>query len=269
MPRFVVTRVGGWQSDLAPHDVAMLVCEDAAKTFYDPGRGPVHAVCSLDLRCDDGVVALLGANGAGKSTLLRMIATLLVPDRGRILVDGHDTAREALAVRRRIGYLSTSTRCYPRLSAREMLRYAGSFHGLGGDDLDRRIVDVTRRFGLEEILDQRCSGLSTGQTQRVNLARTLLVDPPLLVLDEPTTGLDIAAAHALVEAVAAADRPGRLILYCTHILTEVARLASRVLILRDGALVFDDDVAALQREGDGDLDAAVHRHIGTAAEPAP
>ena len=225
----------------------MLRLENVSKCFYDPGRGEVRAIDGIDLSCDDGVLAVVGANGAGKSTLLRLIATLLLPDSGRVLVDGFDTQLNAEAVRGRLGYLSTTTRLYPRLTGRELLIYVGQLYGLSGDDLEQRIVTQTAAFTLAAFLDQRIDTLSTGQLQRINLARTLLADPPLLVLDEPTTGLDLLAAQQVIDAVRTARRPGRLILLSTHVLREVELVADRLLLIRDGRIIWQGIPAELGR----------------------
>lgn len=237
----------------------MLRLDGVAKSFYDRGRGEVRAVDSITADLGDGVCALLGANGAGKSTLLRLITTLLMPDAGRVLIGGHDTRSEAETIRRRLAYLSSTTRMYQRLTGRELLRYVGGFFDLGGARLEARIAEVAATFTLDTFLDQRIEGLSTGQLQRVNLARTLLPDPDLLVLDEPTTGLDVLAARALVDAVLAARRPGRLILIATHVLREVELCADRLLLLRRGRVVFDGTPAEL---GTGaDFESAVHARL--------
>ena len=234
----------------------MLLLEGVSKCFYDPGRGEVRAVDDVDLSCTGGVVAVVGANGAGKSTLLRLIATLLVPDRGRVVVDGIDTTVDPEGVRRRLGYLSTTTRLYPRLTGREVLNYVGGLYGLGSVALARGIEQQTEAFGLHAFLDQRLDGLSTGQMQRINLARTLLADPPVLVLDEPTTGLDVLAARQVVEAVRSSRRDGRLILLSTHVLPEVERCADRLLLIRAGRIAWSGAPAEL---GSGDdFATAIH-----------
>ena len=234
----------------------MLVLEGVHKSFYDPGRGEVRAVDGIDLHLEPGVVALVGANGAGKSTLLRLATTLLLPDRGRVLVGGRDTRSEGQAIRARLAYLSSTTRMYQRLTGRELLAYVGGFFNLTGPALAERINAVAVAFDLAAFIDQRIEGLSTGQLQRVNLARTLLPDPDLLVLDEPTTGLDVVAARALVDAVRTARRPGRLILIATHVLREVELCADRLLVLRAGQVVHSGAPAEL---GEGAaFEGAVH-----------
>ncbi len=239
--------------------------EAVCKSFFDPGRGEVRAVDGISVRLDEGVTALIGANGAGKSTLLRLITTLLRPDRGRVLVTGRDTRDEASAIRARLGYLSSTTRMYPRLTGRELLAYVGGFFALRGSALTARIAEMDRVFGLDGFLDQRIDGLSTGQLQRINLARTLLPDPDLLILDEPTTGLDVLAARAVVDAVGAARRPGRLIILATHVMREVELAADRLLVMRAGRLAFDGHPSAL---GSGAaFEAAVHELLTAPTAP--
>jgi len=256
----------GWASSLIP----MLVLDQVCKSFYDPGRGEVKAVDQVDLVLHEGVVALVGANGAGKSTLLRLVATLLKPDTGRVVFAGLDTRSHAARVRARLGYLSTTTRMYPRFTSLELLRYAGGFFPLAPAELEVRLTQMIAAFGLEEFLHQRTAGLSTGQLQRLNLARTLLPDPDLLILDEPTTGLDVVAANLVIEAVRAARRPGRLIVIATHIMREVELACDRLIVLRRGRLVHDGVPSAL---GSGEaLEQAVLRLLTgdtAAAEATP
>ena len=146
------------------------------------------------------------------------------------------------------------------MTARELLRYAAGFYELPDAIVEERIAAVSAMFRIEEFLDGRCDALSTGQAQRINLARTLLADPDVLVLDEPTTGLDVVAARDVVEAVEAARRPGRLILLCTHIMAEVDAVAERLILMQRGKITFDDVPSTL---GTGDaLAEAVHQYIG-------
>jgi sodium transport system ATP-binding protein len=234
----------------------MLQLAGVAKSFFDPQRGEIRAIDGITATVPGGVLALVGANGAGKSTVLRLIATLLVPDRGTVLVDGLDTRTHAQEVRGRLGYLSSTTRLYPRLTGRELMAYGGGFFGLTGERLRQGIREQCARFGMDGFIDQRIDAMSTGQLQRVNLARTLLAEPSVLILDEPTTGLDIVAAWNLVEAVKAARRPGRLIILATHILPEVEQTADRLWVLREGRLIFDGTPAQLGQ--DAGFASAVH-----------
>lgn len=224
---------------------AMLEVDGVSKVFFDPGRGEVRAVDGVQLQASDGVVVLVGANGAGKTTLLRLICGILRPDQGRVRLAGFDSVDDADALRQRLGYLSPATRLYPRLSGREMLAYAAGFFGIRGAAFASELDRVSEAFGLHEFLDQACGKLSTGQAQRINLARAMIADPPLLVLDEPTTGMDLVAAADVVRAVQQGLRPGRLILFCTHDTSEVEAVGGRLLVMRRGQVVHDGAVSDL------------------------
>lgn len=218
---------------------AVLKLEQVEKSFFDPGRGLVKAVEDVSFSAEHGVLALVGANGAGKSTLLRLICTLLQADKGRITINGYDHITQADEIRKRIGLLSPGTRLYPRISGRELLHYAGCFYNMNKADIDRRIDVLSSQLQIGDFIDQRCEGLSTGQAQRINIARCMIADPPLLILDEPTTGLDIEAASELISMVQLMNNGQRLIIMSTHIISEIEELADRVLIIANGRLVKD------------------------------
>ena len=207
------------------------------KTFHDPERGEVEAVRGIDLQCLYGeIFGLLGPNGAGKTTTLRMLATILAPTSGAATIAGADVAREPLEVRRRIGFLSASTGLYPRLTARETLHFFGSLFGLERDALAARIDELVAAFDLGRFVDQRCESLSSGQRQRVSIARAVLHDPPVLILDEPTTGLDILATSDMIDFIASRRQAGTCILFSTHILSEAERLCDRIGVIHRGEL---------------------------------
>ena len=219
------------------------------KSYVDPERGQVDALCGLDLVCHWGeVYGLLGPNGAGKTTTLRILGTLLEPTAGTARVAGADVSSEPLEVRRRIGYLSASTGLYPRLTGRETLAYFGRMHGLDKQALVLRIEELTAAFGLAEFLDRRCEGLSTGQRQRVNIARAVLHDPRVLILDEPTTGLDILATSDMIEFIASRRESGTCVLFSTHVLSEAERLCDRLGIIDHGRLLAEGTVDELRAE---------------------
>lgn len=191
------------------------------------------------------IVALLGPNGAGKTTLLRMLAGVLVPDAGRAWVAGHDVQADPAAAKRALGYLSGDTALYGRLTVREVLRYFGALHGAARAAVDARIAAVAESLELEPFLDQRTGTLSSGQTQRANLARTFLTDPPVLVLDEPTTALDVVSGAFVYRALAQARDEGRAILLSTHIMSEAERLADRIVLLVRGRVAAQGTQAEL------------------------
>lgn len=208
------------------------------KTYHDPQRGTVQAVRGIDLDCRSGeIYGLLGPNGAGKTTTLRMLSTILAPSAGSARVAGVDVAADPLEVRRRIGFLSGSTGLYPRLTARETLEYFGRLHGLEEDALQERVDELLDRFRMRPFQDGRCEGLSTGQRQRVSIARAVVHDPPVLILDEPTTGLDILASSDMIEFIEARRGAGRCVLFSTHILSEAERLCDRIGVIYQGKML--------------------------------
>jgi len=200
--------------------------------------GPLTAVRDLTLEVRPGeVVALLGPNGAGKTTALRCLATLLAPSAGTVSVFGADAVREPLEVRRRIAFLAASMGLYERLSARELVTYFGRLHGMDGPALEARVDALVDLFGIGEFRDRWCGRLSTGQRQRVSLARALVHDPPALILDEPTLGLDVLSGRTIHEFIARERGRGKAVLFSTHQMEEVDLLADRVGVLRRGELV--------------------------------
>jgi len=224
----------------APANGGALAIEarDLRKVYVDPRRGRVEALCGLDLDCRAGeIYGLLGPNGAGKTTTLRVLATLLAPTSGTARVDGVDVAADPLEVRRRIGFLSGTTGLYPRLTPRETLAYFGRLHGLQPAELERRIESLLDRFGMREYAEARCEGLSTGQRQKVSIARAVLHDPPVLILDEPTTGLDILASSAMIDFIDSRRAAGTCVLFSTHVLSEAERLCDRIGVIFQGRLL--------------------------------
>jgi ABC-type Na+ transport system ATPase subunit NatA len=200
--------------------------------------GPVCAVRDLTLEVSAGeVYALLGPNGAGKTTALRCLAALLEPSAGSASVCGIDVTARPVEARRRMAFLSSSMGLYARLSARELVAFFGSLQGLAGDVLAARVEEVVELFGISEFADRLCGKLSTGQRQRVSLARALVHDPPVLILDEPTLGLDVLSGRAIHEFIQRERGRGKAILFSTHQMDEVDLLADRVGVMRRGELV--------------------------------
>ena len=198
----------------------------------------VDAVRGLTLEVKPGeVYALLGPNGAGKTTALRCLATLLTPSSGTAYVDGVDVRADPIEVRRRIGFLAASMGLYERLTARELVEYFARLHGLEGMRLERRLDEVVAMFGLTEFEDRYCGRLSTGQRQRVSVARSMVHDPPALILDEPTLGLDVLSGRTIYQFIERERERGKAIVFSTHQMEEVELLADRVGVLARGCLV--------------------------------
>ena len=221
--------------------------------------GPdVLAVRRLSLTVAPGeIYALLGPNGAGKTTALRCLATLLRPTSGTARIGDADVLHDPLECKRRLGFLSESMGLYERLTPREVVSYFGRLHGLDGEVLEERVEEVLGRFGALPFSDRYCGALSTGQKQRVSLARALVHSPPALVLDEPTSGLDVLSGEGIYRFLREARDGGRAILFSTHRMEEVELLADRVGLLRAGSLVAEGTVPELiERSGQDNLTMA-------------
>lgn len=213
--------------------------------------GPLTAVREVSLEVRPGeVYALLGPNGAGKTTALRCLATLLRPSAGTASVAGIDVTADPVGARRNLAFLAASMGLYERLSARELITYFGRLHGIDDERLVGRVEDLVDLFGIRGFADRLCGRLSTGQRQRVSLARALVHDPPALILDEPTLGLDILSGRTIYDFIARERAAGKAILFSTHQMEEVELLADRVGVLGGGVLVAEGTAEELlQRTG--------------------
>ena len=210
---------------------------ELTKVFHDPDRGDVVAANRVSFTCEPGeIFGLLGPNGAGKTTTLRMLSTVLRPTSGTAVVAGHDVVSSPLEVRRAIGFLSANTGLYGKLTARETLEYFGRLHGLSGDRLTRRVEELIDLFDIGAFCGVHCEKLSSGMKQKVSIARAIVHDPDVLILDEPTLGLDILVASTMIQMVEDSRARGKCIIFSTHIMSEVERLCDRVAIVHRGQL---------------------------------
>jgi sodium transport system ATP-binding protein len=208
--------------------------------------GEFRAVEDLTFSVRPGeVYALLGPNGAGKTTALRCLATLLAPTAGTARINGHDVRTQPIEVRRNLAFLSASMGLYQRLTAREVLFYFGRLHGMPAQPLRERVDELVELFELNDFQHRLCGRLSTGQRQRVSIARAILHDPPALILDEPTLGLDILSGRTIYAFMHTARMRRRAILFSTHQMEEVELLANRVGVLARGRLVAEGTVDEL------------------------
>ena len=222
--------------------------EALRKVFYDDARGEVEAVKGVDFACRPGeIFGLLGANGAGKTTTLRMISTVLAPTSGRAEVMGHDVLREAQQVRLNLGFYSATTALYPKLTPRETLALFARINKLPQEAVKARVEDLIVRFGLTDYADTRVEKLSTGMKQKVSIARTVAHDPPVLIFDEPTVGLDVLNALELQQVIAELRDEGKTILFSTHIMSETERLCDRIAIIHGGEIHASDTLEGLRR----------------------
>jgi len=239
----------------------MIAIDDLAKRF-----GTVEAVRRVSFTAGDGrVTGLLGPNGAGKTTTLRMISTLLVPSAGTVRVDGLDAVREPLAVRARIGSLSDARGLYARLTARENIAYYGELRGIARPRIAESIARLAALLELEPLLDRRTDGFSQGERMKVAIARALVHDPPNVILDEPTNGLDVMTTRSLREAVRRLREAGKCVLFSSHVMQEVAALCDEIVIVAHGAVAATGTPEAIRAAaGCEDLEEAFVRLTGAA-----
>jgi sodium transport system ATP-binding protein len=202
--------------------------------------GAVVAVDDVSFRAEDGqITGLLGPNGAGKTTTLRALSTLVRPDRGTITVDGFDVVADPFAVRSRLGVLPDTRGLYPRLTARENIRYYGELFGMRGADLDRRVDELIGVLDLGAVADRRTQGFSQGERMKVAIARSLVHRPRNVLLDEPTNGLDVMSARALRSFVRRLREEGACLVFSSHVMVEVAALCDRIVVVAGGRVVAD------------------------------
>lgn len=242
----------------------MIEARHLTKHFHDKKRGIIPAVEDVSFTCRPGqIYGLLGANGAGKTTTLRMLATLLRPTRGTAVVGGHDVIADPVRVRAHVGFLAASTALYGRLTAREMIAYFGALHGMADAAVAARLRLLADELDLHEFLDRRCDKFSTGMKQKTSIARTLVHDPAVMIFDEPTLGLDVMTARAIVRFVRNCKARGKTVIYSTHVMSEVEKLCDVIGIIHAGRLVAEGTLPELQaRFGEKDMEEIFVKAVG-------
>jgi sodium transport system ATP-binding protein len=225
----------------------------------------VVAVDEVSFQAGDGVVTgLLGPNGAGKTTTLRVISTLVEPDAGQAQVDGLDVRQRPLEVRRRLGVLPDARGLYPRLTAREHVRYFGELHGLRGKELDARTDRLVELLDMKEIAGRRAEGFSQGERVKVALSRALVHEPRNVLLDEPTNGLDVMSTRAVRELIRRLREEGRCVLFSSHVMQEVSALCDRIVVVARGRVAAEGTPDELRaRTGQKNLEDAFVQIIGS------
>ena len=210
-------------------------------------HGLLYAVNDLSFRVEKAsILGILGPNGAGKTTLLRLLSTALKPTAGTAAFDDIDLLKNPLKVRSRIGFLSDNTGLYGRLTAREMIQYFGRLHAMDSAKIKKRTDELFSLLDMTDFADRRNDTLSSGMKQKVSIVRTIIHDPDFLMIDEPTTGLDVAAAEAILRFILSCRDAGKTILFCTHHMHEVERLCDDVILLNHGRLCFHGTVEQMK-----------------------
>jgi sodium transport system ATP-binding protein len=226
--------------------------------------GAVEAVRDVSFVARDGeITGILGANGAGKSTCLRMLYGVLTPDSGRACIDGIDIRGETSKARAHLGVLPHAAGLYAHLTARENIHYFGLLHGIGGERLRTRTMEIAQVLGMESFIERRAKGFSQGQRIKTALARALVHDPGNIVLDEPTNGLDVMAIRNLREMLLSLKAQGRCVLFSSHVMQEVAALCDRVVIIGHGKVLADESLQSLrERSGAASLEDVFLQVLG-------
>lgn len=230
--------------------------------------GDVVAVAGVTLRARDGeITGLLGPNGAGKTTTMRMLGTLVTPDAGEARIDGIDIARAPQQARQHLGVLPDLRGLYPRLTAREQIRYFGVLNGLTGDALEARIEALIDKLELGPLADRRVQGFSQGERTKVAIARALVHDPRNVLLDEPTNGLDVMSTRAMRDIVRALRDEGRCLVYTSHVMQEVAAVCDRIVIIARGGVIAEGTPETLRAQAGGiELEEAFVKIVAEASE---
>ena len=214
-------------------------------TNLNKSFGSVQAVHDVSFCAKDGsITGILGPNGAGKSTTLRMVYGLLQPDAGSCQVDDIVVQEDPLAARSRLGVLPDAQGLYPRLSARENIRYFAQLQGI--QNIEKRIVELSALLGMQDFIDRRVEGFSQGQRMKVAIGRAIVHNPPNIILDEPTNGLDVVSTRAMRTLIRSLKEQGHCVLFSSHMMQEVGSLCDQVVIITQGQSVFEGTLDALR-----------------------
>ena len=228
----------------------MIRVQGLTKHFADLRRGKLVALDGISFHARPGqIYGLLGPNGAGKTTALRILSTMLQPTGGTATINGFDVVAHSSRVRHEIGFMSANTAVYDRMTAWEMVEYFGLLHGIPRDRLVERMEQLFARLQMNDFRDLLGAKMSTGMKQKVSIARAVVHDPPVLIFDEPTVGLDVLVARALLKTIAELREQGKCVLFSTHIMREAEKLCDRITIVHRGHVL-----------AEGTLDEVRHQH---------
>jgi sodium transport system ATP-binding protein len=246
----------------------MIHVQHLSKHFSDLRRGNIVALedVSFDVRPGE-IFGLLGPNGAGKTTCLRVLSTVLTPTSGLATIAGYNVLTQAADVRAQIGFMSGNTGIYDRMTAWELVEYFAQLYGMEEPLLSQRLHEIFTTLQMNEFRDMLGSKMSTGMKQKVSIARTIIHNPPVLIFDEPTTGLDVLVARAVLKTIASLRDQGKCIIFSTHIMREVEKLCDRVAIIHKGRiLATGTPTELLERSGQSDFEELFFELISRADE---
>jgi sodium transport system ATP-binding protein len=249
----------------------MIRVEQLVKAFPTAQGPEKRAIAGISFDVKGGeIYGLLGPNGAGKTTTLRILSGLLKPTSGRAIVNDVDVVVDPQRAKGSIGFLTANTGLYQRLSARELLRYFAELHGLGRDAAERRVEELLDWLDMRSFAELRCGALSTGQKQRTNIARALIANPPVLIMDEPTLGLDVLTNRLILDFIRREREQGKAILLSTHYLDEAEALCDRIGLLHEGLIVAEGDMPSLrERSGQERLTDVFLKLVDAPPEAVP
>lgn len=214
------------------------ISKEFIKEIKNKKRITFYADKDISFEAKDGeVLGILGPNGAGKTTLLRMISGIMTPTSGTITIDNLDYKDNELEIKRKIAFLTGNTKLYKDLSPYELLTMCGEYYDLNKKEINTKINELTNRFKMKDFIYQRISSLSTGQMQRVSIARCLVHDPKYYILDEPTSGLDIISSKVILDTIKEEKKKGKCILYSTHYMEEADNICDRIIFINKGNLI--------------------------------
>lgn len=232
----------------------MIKVEGLSKVFKKKNGGSFRAVDNFSFEAEKGqIVSLLGVNGAGKTTMLRMLSTVLHPDEGDAFLEGYSIRTNPDKVRSIIGFLSGDTGLYNRLTPREILTYFGRLYDVPVKEIKNRIAEMAELLDMNEFLDRKVDVLSTGMKQKVSICRSIIHNPPIMIFDEPTAGLDILTARTIVSFIYKCKEDGKCILFSTHIMREAERIADKIEMIHQGRLLTEGTLEEM-REKSGLID---------------
>jgi len=216
----------------------MIKTSNLTKIFFDKKRKDVKAVDNVNLECEPGrIFGLLGLNGAGKTTLMRLLSTSLKPTSGTAQIKGLDILKQPGEVKKQIGFLSSDTGLYPRLTALETVYYFARLNGMKENAIKRCVDEIFEILDMNDCRDLKVDKLSTGMKQKVSIARTMVHDPDVLILDEPTLGLDVITSRSIIDFVKSSKERGKIVLFSTHVMHEAEKLCDDIAIIHKGKIL--------------------------------